>query len=388
MKTRHLLAAAFLSVSAVLKAHAAIVCEFQPNLDFSDCESCFKQDEYGLRLYLSGQLTASSTSPTRFPRTPIDGVIYQRGVKKEKISETNGKATLYEVCYVRATPIVAGKLNLTMTEPDLQEFDLGNPGRGAGKEYHFALAGTASYGSASFFDNTLVFMAPAGWKGESTVPFYVVDENGVSSVPGLITISAMTPIPMAAPEIIEPRISQDEIELAAQMIINDELMDEIASVEALLKEAKFEGDAASDQIVTIEIVLHEAYERMNQMDLRIAELNDFKLRRDAVHRLFASLSAKPELPSQLNTIRLNPVGKPLSEYRQVDHRSPSPIPLPPKDPRFVVAEQNCSRLRRFIAIEPEAETPRSPMKFVGVRPGRRQTKKEKKLSKKERKFVL
>lgn len=397
MKTPTAILTAILTASAALQAEAAVVCEFQPNLEMNDCDSCFKQDEYGLRLYLGGKLRASTTNPTRFPTSPIDGNIYQRGVEKERVSERNGLLKVFEVCYERSAPLVAGDMVLTMTENDFQEFALGNPGRGVGKQYKFALAGGASSGSASFFDNALVYMAPPGWKGTTSIPYLVIDDEGHQSVPGVITVQSSrlqihsTPVPIA---LAEPATSPEDEELAAQKELNEALLDEIASLEALQGQAIAEGDEARAMVGAIESAIQHAAEQMRMLDAKIERLVAAKALREREARFMVELTNyAPAIPSITFNIDPAPVLSIDGLPQRSDSESPF-IPVPQPQPWLIQALGPFFRARRLPALEPlpaDGIDGDQDMYFgitsMGSRPSRRLSKKDKKRIKKVRRFA-
>lgn len=396
MKTPTAIFTAILTASAALQAEAAVVCEFQPNLEMNDCDSCFKQDEYGLRLYLGGKLRASTTNPSRFPTSPIDGNIYQRGVEKERVSERNGLLKVFEVCYERSAPLVAGDMVLTMTENDFQEFALGNPGRGVGKQYKFALAGEASSGSASFFDNALVYMAPPGWKGTASIPYLVIDDAGRQSVPGVITVQSnqvqiqSTPVPIA---LAEPVTSPEDEELAAQKELNEALLDEIASLEALQGQAVAEGDEARAMVGVIESAIQHAVEQMSVLDAKIERLVAAKALREREALFMAGLTNyAPAIPSI--TFSINPA-LPIAGLPQRSDSEPPAIPVPQPQPWLIQALGPFFRARRLPALEPVRSDENDGdqdiycgITAMGSRPSRRLSKKEKKRIKKVRRIAI
>lgn len=399
MKSPFASLALFLVASAIHCAEAAVVCEFQPNLDMNDCENCFKQDEFGLQLFLGGKLRASSTIASRFPKTPIDGHVYQLGVEKEKISARNGRKRLFEVCYERQAPMVFGDISLTMTDEGLQEFDLGNPGRAIGKSFQFALAGAASSGTATFFGNTLVFMAPERWSGRSTVPYLVYDDQGKRSSPGVIIISkpvgsVLRPVYLLPPEpALDLQALRDAKAAADREVMNAALREEISSIEALMSVELQQGEESRELIEVMQATVSEARQKLATIDAQILVLKKAKEAKALRARMTAG-SPSLDTPLQLFSLQnQSHLVRGLSTRKilyPVNRRPPTRAPLP--CPVILSSLGPYARLPDFIGLEPEDPwVPRLPAAVLrrarrsppAVCHGRRLTKKEKKRIKKQ-----
>lgn len=257
--------AAIVTATFAGASSASVICEFEPTLGYDDCRSCFKADADGIRLYINGDLRASSTSPSRVPTLPVDGRLYSLGLEKKAVSRLNGKSSVFEFCYEKSPPVVASAVTLRMSEPDFGEFDLEKSLPGIGSARGIELAGTVIGGEASIFGASLVFMPDDDWQGRASIHYRVHLADGRSTEPGLITIlspGAESPDERAQRQ-EQLKQARRDAELVAQ------LTSELAALqESLLAEVTSAGELRSQ----IDGLLQEIEQAADTLEMRSLEI--------------------------------------------------------------------------------------------------------------------
>ena len=401
------LISALLVATACSPAFAAVVCEFEPSLEFDDCRSCYKADQDGVRLYLDGKLRATSTSPLRAPTLPIDGRSYSRGVEKRKISERSGRFRVFEYCYEKETPVVASSFELRMDAADFAEFSLDGPSSKSGVK--FVLAGKVTSGTASFFGDKLAFLPDANWSGYAEIPYRLILQDGRVSAPGVIVVKSpgyvdpnalvvtydpnvvATPVPISDPITpADPEVQRAVVE-AASIEERDRLASELEALTAQLEQEIAIGVSAKQAITQFEAEMVGLQQRLELVNHEIAKL-------EAI-RDHLALVAKHEVYTQ-PTDWVDPVAivdvVTVSKLLPVIPQSGMPRP---SEPLTFIRHEPCvvprvgpwaRSLQQPIASEPDQRTspdlvlrPREKEEVVTVR--RRMTKAEKKRLKKQRK---
>lgn len=257
--------AAILAATFAGASSASVICEYEPTLGYDDCRSCFKADADGIGLYLNGELRAFSTSPSRAPTLPVDGRLYSLGLEKKAVSRLNGKSSVFEFCYEKFAPTVAGSVTLRMSEPDFGEFDLEKSLPGIGSARGIELAGTVAGGEASIFGASLVFMPDDDWQGRAAIPYRVHLADGRSSEPGLITI--LSPGAETLEERAQRKAQLDQARRDAELVA--QLTSELADLQAsLLTEVTSAGELRS----RIGELLQEIEQATDTLEMRSLEI--------------------------------------------------------------------------------------------------------------------
>lgn len=282
------LISALLVATACSPALAAVVCEFEPTLDFDDCRSCYKADQEGVRLYLGGKLQATSTSPLRAPTLPIDGRSYSRGVEKTMISERSGRFRVFEYCYEKETPVVASSFELRMDEADFAEFSL--DGTSAESGIKFVLAGKVSSGTASFFGDKLAFLPDGNWPGYAEIPYRLILQDGRVSAPGVIVVKspgyggvnplavAHDPNVVATPAHIPDPITPADIKAQSAVAEakakeeRDRLVSDLELLTAQLEQEIAIGDSTKKTTMQVESEMDSLKKRLELVNHEIAKL--------------------------------------------------------------------------------------------------------------------
>ncbi|MCO3748175.1 hypothetical protein FA132_22845 [Pseudomonas aeruginosa] len=263
------LSAAILAVTVSLGASASVICEFERTNDLSGCNKCFKSNEDGVQLFIGGRLRASSTSLAIFPSQPIDGLIYQRGIEKKDISG-KADAKMFEVCYQAAPVMKAVSFTFRMTDPELEEIEMGNPAPGAARPYTFVVKSQPRAGEAAFFGSRLVFMAKPGWKGRAQVKYAIVDPDGVESTPAVITLMSGQAIQEESGALASsdgPTAGATEADAELQG-----LLAELEGAEAALAQEHASGELVRSQITALEAQLAGLYRLLEERERQIAAL--------------------------------------------------------------------------------------------------------------------
>jgi hypothetical protein len=391
MKRNVAILVAILATSAV-SVEAAVVCEFEPTLALDDCNSCYKADEGGIRLFVGGKLRASSTSPVRAPSLPVDGKILNMGVEKRLFSSRTQGTKFYEVCYEKTVPMGAGSFSLGMTEPDIEEFELGNPGRGVGKNFQYAVAGKVASGSASFFGTKLAFMPPPNWSGSTDIPYVILGEDGTKSSVGTITVYAAgrgQPQPL----VVNYDPAEFERDLAAeeklrQAAINEELRVEISVLEGELSVELSQREINLSQITDAEQQLKSMYLHLNHLQTEINRLSTLKALRQAESYLKSMAAGQASLPPTATVIDYSSASWLLQLITPLRDEGSAPQPVPAPRMHFVLVRRGDTRQIRTLEPldSPDRRVRTRSAQIAATAPAelRRLTKREKKLAKKKR----
>lgn len=357
-------------------ASAAVVCEFEPTPDMSDCRRCFKSDGDGSSLFLDGKRMASSTDADRFRQVRIGAVDYQRGVEKVLFSQRNGAAHLYEVCYASEMPVRASDLDLVMTAgADIQEFRLRVNGAQSADQYEFHLAGTLDpkEGTAGLFGNTFVFSPSSEWSGQTTLRYVVANRDGSTSSAS-ITIH-----------------EDDQLAaLRAEKAEFQNLQDNLLALQGEL-DAEYRYGVETQAIVeALEQQVERGQDRLAKLDQSIAEAESKLIRVRALKRArrIERLLRKPQ-----TLWAATDVSALLHGDAEITSNFESEVMAPMELPTFLVPTfAHHARIRSFVGQEPwdeerrrrqrrayEIPAPRQPRQ-----PRRRLTKREKKRAKRAR----